>query len=307
MMRSLLLALSRRLWVRDAMVRLPVTGSVVRRFVAGETVAEALPVIAGLVAKGLTVTVDHLGEDTVVAAQADATAAAYLDLLRTIEAHDLAGSVEVSLKLSALGQFLPVYGEETALRNARTICAEAARIGTTVTIDMEDHTTIDSTLGLVDQLRADHPWVGAVLQSSLRRTVNDCRRLAYPGSRIRLCKGAYASPPEVAFDSPQQVSLSYVRCLRALLGGDAYPMAATHDPRLIEIWERLVADREPGTYEFQMLYGIRPLEQERLAALGHTVRVYVPYGTDWYGYFIRRLAERPANLAFFLRSLVGRS
>ncbi len=307
MLRSVLLAMSRRLWVRDTMVKLPITRDVVKRFIAGETVDDALPVISALVQQGLSVTVDHLGEDTTVPAQAAATAAAYVDLLQAIEAHGLADRVEVSLKLSALGQFLPTAGEETALANALTICAEAARIGTTVTVDMEDHTTTDSTLGLVDQLRQSYPWVGAVLQSSLRRTESDCRRLAYPGSRIRLCKGAYASPPEVAFDSRTGVDLSYVRCLRTLLDGGAKPLVASHDPRLIAIAEHLVSDRDQGSYEFQMLYGIRPLEQLRLAHEGHTVRVYVPYGTDWYGYFVRRLAERPANLVFFVRSLVGRS
>ncbi len=306
MLRSVLLALSRRLWVRDQMVRLPITRDVVQRFVAGETVDDALPVIEALVGQGLCVTVDHLGEDTIMAEQADATAAAYVTLLRAIADRGLAGSVEVSLKLSALGQFLPVDGERTALRNARTICAEAARIGTTVTVDMEDHTTTDSTLRLVDQLRVGYPWVGAVLQASLRRTEQDCARLAHPGSRIRLCKGAYASPPTVAYESRGDVDRSYVRCLRTLLDGNAHAMVASHDPRLIAITEHLVTGRDKGTYEFQMLYGIRPVEQRRLAEAGHTVRVYVPYGTDWYGYFVRRLAERPANLAFFLRSLVGR-
>ena len=145
---------------------------------------------------------------------------------------------------------------------------------------MEDHTTTDSTLRLVGALRGDFPWVGAVLQSSLRRTIDDCAALGVPGSRIRLCKGAYASPPAVAYESRHEVDLSYVRCLRLLLDGGAHAMVATHDPR--------------------------PLEQRRLAAAGHTVRVYVPYGTDWYGYFVRRLAERPANLAFFLRAMLGR-
>jgi proline dehydrogenase len=304
--RSLLLAASRRLWVRDAMVRLPVTRDVVGRFIAGETIAEAMPVIRSLVDAGLSVTVDHLGEDTTLPEQADATAAAYVELLREIEIAGLAASVEASMKLSALGQFLPVDGEATALRNARTICAEAARIGTTVTVDMEDHTTTDSTLRLVEELRRDYPWVGAVLQSSLRRTEADCRRFAHPGSRIRLCKGAYASPEAVAYPARHEVDLSYVRCLRTLLDGCAKPMLATHDPRLIAIGESLLAGRDRSSYEFQMLYGIRPLEQQRLAAEGHTVRVYVPYGSDWYGYFVRRLAERPANVAFFLRSLVGR-
>ncbi len=302
----MLLAVSRQLWMRDAMVRLPVTRDVVSRFVAGETLDEAVPVIRALVADGLTATVDHLGEDTIVPAQAEATAAAYLELLNRLGNEGLADSVEVSLKLSALGQFLPQDGEQTARRHARAICAEAERIGTTVTVDMEDHTTADSTLAIVRELRADHPWVGCVLQSSHLRTYGDCVELGHEGSRVRLCKGAYATPPSHAHTERHEVDLAYVRCLRALLDGGAYPMVATHDPRLVAITEQLVVDRSPGSYEFQMLYGIRPVEQRRLAAAGHTVRVYVPYGTDWYGYFVRRLAERPANLMFFLRSLVGR-
>jgi proline dehydrogenase len=238
------------------------------------------------------VTVDHREHGR---RAADRTVA-YLDLLRTIEAHDLAGRVEVSLKLSAVGQFLAEDGEATALRNARTICAEAARIGTTVTVDMEDHTTTDSTLRLVGALRV--PWWG-------RACCADDHDCAAWGCRVRASACAGTPPPAVAYE-PAEVDLSYVRCLRLLLDGGAHAMVATHDPRLVAVTEALVRGRDPGTYEFQMLYGIRPLEQRRLAAAGHTVRVYVPYGTDWYGYFVRRLAERPANLAFFLRAMLGR-
>jgi proline dehydrogenase len=170
---------------------------------------------------------------------------------------------------------------------------------------MEDHTTTDSTLSIVRDLRADFPWVGAVLQAYLRRTEADCRDLATAGSRVRLCKGAYKEPATVAFQSRSEVDRSYVRCLRVLMDGAGYPMAATHDPRLVRIAQKLVldAERAKGTYEFQMLYGIRPHEQQRLADGGDTVRVYVPYGDEWYGYLMRRLAERPANIAFFLRAL----
>jgi proline dehydrogenase len=148
-----------------------------------------------------------------------------------------------------------------------------------------------------------------VLQSYLRRTEADCRDLAYPGSRVRLCKGAYAEPESVAFADPHEVDLSYVRCLRALMAGQAYPMLATHDPTLIEIGRTMMRSQEwtAADFEFQMLYGIRPEEQRRLAGLGHRVRIYIPYGTDWYGYLIRRLAERPANLGFFARSLVSKT
>jgi proline dehydrogenase len=177
-----------------------------------------------------------------------------------------------------------------------------------VTIDMEDHTTTDSTLSVVRDLRRDFGWVGAVLQAYLFRTEADCRDLAHEGSRIRLCKGAYAEPESVAHTDPAEVDKAYVRCLKILLAGQGYPMIATHDPRLVEITLALAerVQRAKDSFELQMLYGIRPTEQERLAGLGHTMRVYLPYGTDWYGYLVRRLAEKPANLRFFAHSLVSR-
>jgi proline dehydrogenase len=174
---------------------------------------------------------------------------------------------------------------------------------------MEDHTTTDATLSVLRELRQDFPWVGAVLQAYLRRTEGDCRDLATPGSRIRLCKGAYAEPASVAFTDKTEVDRSYVRCLKVLMAGSGYPMVASHDPRLIAIAAHLAAEtgRTADKFEFQMLYGIRPDEQQRLAEDGNRIRVYLPYGGEWYGYFMRRLAERPANLTFFLRSLATRS
>ncbi len=223
-----------------------------------------------------------------------------------VTAAGLTKNAEVSVKLSAVGQALPGDGEKIALENARTICLAARNAGTTVTLDMEDHTTTDSTLGILRELRQDFPETGAVLQAYLRRTESDCRDLAYAGSRVRLCKGAYKEPESVAFQGKAEVRLSYVRCLKALMAGDGYPMVATHDPKLIEIAAALVDanHREKGTYEYQMLFGIRPDEQKRLAANGEKVRVYVPYGDQWYGYLMRRLAEKPSNLGFFARSLL---
>ena len=174
---------------------------------------------------------------------------------------------------------------------------------------MEDHTTTDSTLRVLGELRQDFPDTGAVLQSYLHRTEGDCRELATAGSRVRLCKGAYDEPASVAYPSKRDVDLSYVRCLKVLMAGEGYPMVASHDPRIVEIAGALAArhGRGPATFEYQMLYGIRPNEQRRLAREGATVRVYVPFGTQWYGYLMRRLAERPANVVFFLRSLVSKS
>jgi proline dehydrogenase len=274
---------------------------VVDRFVAGNDLDAALPVIAGLAADRL-VTVDHLGENVSDRAGIEATVAAYRDLLLRLTAEGLADRVEVSVKLSAVGQGLP-DGDALALAGARAICEAAAEAGTTVTVDMEDHTTTDATLATVVALRADFPWVAAVLQSQLRRTEGDCRDLAGPGSRVRLCKGAYDEPESVAFTDRADVDRSYVRCLKILFAGQGLPLVATHDPRLVAIAQHLGRDRP---YELQMLYGVRPGAQVDLAAAGERMRVYVPYGTQWYGYFMRRLAERPANVAFFLRALATR-
>lgn len=309
MIRRALLTVSNITAIRDVAVAAPITRDVVRRFIAGERTPDAVSVAAALAAQGLAVTVDRLGEDTLEVRQADETRDAYLELLTALAEVGLTGATEVSVKLSAVGQALPGDGEKMALENARAICAKAHEVGTTVTLDMEDHTTTDSTLGILRDLRVDFPETGAVLQAYLRRTEADCRDLAYAGSRVRLCKGAYKEPETVAYTSRQEIDKAYVRCLKILMAGDGYPMIASHDPRLIEIAGALAVrnDRAKGTYEYQMLYGIRPDEQRRLTGQGETMRVYVPYGEDWYGYMVRRMAEKPANLGLFLRSLTSTS
>jgi proline dehydrogenase len=200
-------------------------------------------------------------------------------------------------------------GPQLALENAELICHAARKADTAVTLDMEDHTTTDSTMEILRTLRKEYPETGAVLQAYLYRTEADCRDLAEAGSRVRLCKGAYAEPDALAFQDQQDIDKSYVRCMKILMAGNGFPMLATHDPTLIEIGLKLANDygRGPKDFELQMLYGIRPTEQLRLANLGHAVRIYTPYGTDWYGYLIRRLAERPSNLRFFARSLITKS
>jgi proline dehydrogenase len=266
------------------------------------------------------VSLDHLGEDTTDRDRARAVATEYTELLAALadaglteRLGPLAARAEVSVKLSAVGQALGKHGEadgeKLALEHARAICQAARAAGATVTLDMEDHTTTDSTLGILHELRADFPDTGAVLQAYLRRTEGDCRDLATEGSRVRLCKGAYREPESVAYTRRLDVDLSYVRCLNILMSGAGYPMVATHDPRLIEIAAERAKfhGKSAGSeFEFQLLYGIRPDEQRRLAENQHTVRVYVPYGAQWYGYLMRRLAERPANLAFFARALATR-
>ncbi|MGZ3141975.1 proline dehydrogenase family protein [Lentzea chajnantorensis] len=295
-LRALIMAASRNEAVRHLVANAPISRDVVRRFVAGESTADAVRVVRDL---GLPVTLDYLGEDTTDKAQAEKTVQAYLELLDALHAAGLAANAEVSVKLSAVGQSLD---ESLALTNASRICAAAEQCGTTVTLDMEDHTTTDSTLEVLRELRRTWPWVGAVLQTYLHRTLDDCRALSHEGSRVRLVKGAYAEPPEVAIQDPHEVDLNYVRCANVLLAGEGYPMFGTHDPRLIEIIGERARWYDKTDFEFQMLYGIRPEEQKRLGT-----RVYVPYGEQWYGYLMRRLAERPANVTFFLRSLASRS
>ena len=296
--------------VRHLVETAPVSRSVVTRYVAGAEAEDGVRAAGELVASGRLVTLDHLGEDTLDLAQAQATTDAYLKLLQQLSAAGLTqdNQAEVSVKLSAVGQALPGDGERVALDHAREICNAAGEAGTTVTLDMEDHTTTDSTLSILRELRADFPWVGAVVQAYLRRTEADCRDLASEGSRVRLCKGAYDEPESVAYQANRDVDASYVRCLRVLMEGQGYPMVATHHPTLIDIASALIVrtGRVQGSYEFQMLYGIRPDEQRRLAGQGEKMRVYVPYGDQWYGYLMRRMAERPQNTAFFVRSLLSK-
>ena len=307
MLRQPLLLLSRSHRAKALVTGMPVTRHMVDRYVPGEQTDDAVAAVSQLVEDGLRATLDFLGEDTTDRSLADATVAAYLELLEQLAARDLAGDAEVSVKLSAVGQALPGDGEQVALDNARRICAVAREVGTTVTLDMEDHTTTDSTLRVLAELRRDYPETGAVIQAYLRRSEADCRALTTTGSRVRLCKGAYVEPESVAYQSRLEVDLSYVRCLKVLMEGEGYPMVASHDPRMVEIAGVLAerTGRAKGSYEYQMLYGIRPEEQLRLAKEGQTVRVYIPYGQEWYGYLMRRLAERPSNLALFVKSLVS--
>ncbi|MFI7643453.1 proline dehydrogenase family protein [Nonomuraea sp. NPDC049400] len=305
MLGQVLLAASGSGVVRRAVSGFPLTRRVVDRFVAGESVQAARDAIERLRDAKLAVTVDHLGEETRDARAAEDVTNAYLTLLDALRPLGLGAGGEVSVKLSAVGQRLD---DAMALEHAREICAAAALNGSTVTLDMEDHTTVDSTLTILRKLREDYPSTGVAIQAYLFRSEDDCRDLAAEGSRVRLVKGAYREPASVAHQGKSAVDKAYVRCLRILMAGKGYPMVATHDDRMIAITE-LLADRfgrTIGDHEFQMLYGIRTDLQESLAGAGHTVRVYVPYGDDWYGYFMRRLAERPANVAFFLRALGGK-
>jgi proline dehydrogenase len=309
-LRQALLALSASNQARELIMANPLTRDVVARFVAGEAADDALAVTRRLVADDLLVSIDFLGEDTVDPEQAAAVTDEYVRLLSQLSAAGLSsgGRTEVSVKPTAVGLGLADHGAKTALENIARIASAAANAGTTITVDMEDHSRVDGTLRLVAELRADFPGLGCVIQSYLRRSAADCEELATAGSRVRLCKGAYRAPDGIGLAPKADVDRSYARCMRILMDGPGYPMLATHDPRLIEIAgaKAQLSHRPQESFEYQMLYGIRPAEQARLAAGGSRMRVYLPYGSDWYGYLVRRLAERPANLAFFLRSLSSR-
>ncbi|KHO18751.1 proline dehydrogenase family protein [Mycolicibacterium setense] len=310
--RPAILAASHSSRLRHTAERLPITRKVVDRFVAGEAVPDALDTVGALRDSGRLVSVDYLGEDTTSNEDAERTVQAYLTLLDGLAGRDDVDAavrpLEVSLKLSALGQALPRDGEKIAYENAHTICAKARDVGAWVTVDAEDHTTTDSTLAIVRDLRTEFDWLGTVLQAYLHRTEGDCREFAASGARIRLCKGAYDEPASVAYRDAEQVTDSYLRCLRVLMAGSGYPMVASHDPEIIDAVPGLADEFDRGVdgFEYQMLYNIRDAEQRRLAEAGNHVRVYVPFGNEWYGYFVRRLAERPANLMFFLRALAER-
>jgi proline dehydrogenase len=308
--------------VRDVVTSAPGARGIVERYVAGESSEDAVAVARQLRSAGLLVTLDYLGEDTTDAQRAAATAAQYVHLLGKLAAEGLTedGAVEVSVKPTAVGLLLGMnedgehggsypreMGVRVATEHLERIAVAARDAGTTVTVDAEDHRTTDAGLRIASSLRARFPAVGTVLQAALRRTEADVREVAGPGTRVRLCKGAYAEPVAEAFESRHEVDKSFARCLRVLMAGPGFPMIATHDPRLIAITRSLGMARPADGFEYQMLHGVRPDEQRRLAESGAKVRVYVPYGGDWYPYLVRRLAERPANLALFLRSLGSKS
>jgi proline dehydrogenase len=310
MLRASLLAMSGSARIRRLVSTAPYTRDVVARFVAGEAAAQAVEVAGRLRADGLLVTLDHLGEDTTEPRHAAAVADEYVRLIERLDAAGLAkgAAAEVSVKPTAVGLRLDRHGEKIATGHIARICAAARAVGTTVTLDMEDHTAVAPTVRIVAGLRDEFADLGCVIQSYLRRSEQDCAQLAQAGSRVRLCKGAYRAPEAAAFADRREVDRSFVRCLRVLMAGDGYPMLATHDPRLIKIAaaQADLAGRAPGSFEFQMLYGVRSAGQRQLLGTGAQVRVYLPYGDDWYGYLVRRLAERPANLMFFLRALASR-
>ncbi len=292
--------------VRALMTRLPLARSVVARFVAGERIEDAVNAAIELTARGLMVTVDHLGESVDTQAQATEAADAYLHLLDALASAHL--EAHVSLKLTQFGLDI---GDAVCAANLRRVLDRARAMGTFVRVDMEGSAHTDGILRLVRAMKASgYDNVGAVIQAYLYRSADDVATLCDEGIRVRLCKGAYRETPDKAFAKKSDVDASYVRLMEVLLAAAKqnpaiYPALATHDEKMIDAARRYAAQHEipPRSFELQMLYGIRRDLQDRACKEGFNVRVYVPYGTEWYPYFMRRLGERPANLWFFVSNL----
>jgi proline dehydrogenase len=300
-MRSALISLSKRRSLAKVAVRSPLTRSVVARFVAGETLDEALPAIATLKRAGLRTTVDVLGESVTSPEHAAAAVDRYLATISALSARGL--DPNVSVKLSQMGLAID---PDLARDNVMRIVEAVRGVKGFVRFDMEDHAWTDATLKVWRAAHDSYPQVGVVIQSALRRSSADVDAIIAVGGHVRLCKGAYDEPGSVAYLTKSAVDANYARLMERLLLADVYPALATHDPRLIakaiEITRR--EGIGPDRFEFQMLYGVRRDLQRTLVDRGFTVRIYVPYGQEWYPYFMRRLAERPANVGFMLRAIL---
>lgn len=301
-LRAFFLWLSDRGWMARLAMGLPLVRDLAHRFVAGTTLDEAVAAVRALNARGAMATLDVLGESVTDRETADRAAAAYVEALDRIAAEGL--DANVSLKLTQMGLDL---GVEVCLEVLRPVVEAGRRHGIFVRADMEASAYTDRTLEVVRQLRAEGYDVGPVLQSYLHRSRADAAALAAEGCRVRICKGAYAEPESIAYQDRAEIGRSFVDCVVVLLEADAYPAAATHDPEMVAAVQAAAAARGIGKdrYEFQLLYGIGRDIQERVLADGHRLRVYVPYGAQWWPYYMRRLAERPANVMFFLRGLFG--
>lgn len=303
MLRRILLYLSTASWARSMMSSWGAARRVALRFVAGESLDEAISVTKALNARNLTATLDYLGESVKRKEDTEEVVKTYRDLLARIRQEQLKASI--SLKLTHMGLDI---SEELCQTNLRYVLTDAKQYGIPVTIDMENTPYTDITIRIYRTMRDEYGFdnVGTVIQAYLRRSEKDLQELGAEGAHIRLCKGAYLESPEHAFPEKSDVDANYVRLMRNFLQTAGYLCIATHDENMIQAAESTIKEFAPQRYEFQMLYGIRPARQEALAAAGYPVRVYVPFGAAWYPYFMRRLAERPANVWFFVRSLFRR-
>ncbi|HEY4729199.1 MAG TPA: proline dehydrogenase family protein, partial [Actinomycetes bacterium] len=289
--------------LKRLVTRNPVARRVARRFIAGDTLDDAEQAIRTLNARGVSVALDYLGENTESEAQAREATGAYLAALDRIQ--DRGMDANISVKLTALGLDI---GHDLALEEASRVAARGKEVGAMVGVDMEAAVYAARTLAIVEAVARDYDNVGVCIQSYLYRSRDELDRLNRLGIPVRLVKGAYQEPPDVAYPEKASVDHAYARMLDALLKTNPYPMVATHDPAMVRLTKTLVARhrRDRDSFEFQMLYGVRRDLQEQVVAEGYRLRVYLPYGTQWYPYFMRRLAERPANLYFFLSNLVKR-
>jgi proline dehydrogenase len=278
----------------------PTARRLATRFVAGETLDQALALARGLNAEGFTVTLDHLGESVNSLDEAAEACEVYLHALEAIQSNGIQGNV--SLKLTHFGIDL---SEQECRANVERLVERASQLGSFVRVDMESTAYTDRTIGLVTDLFAKHGSVGTVIQGYLYRSKADVERLCDLGIRVRLCKGAYLEPATVAFPKKEEVDRNYIELMKLLLDRGTYPAIATHDEKIIQATKTYVASKKLSrdAFEFQMLYGIRRDLQRKLIAEGYRLRLYVPFGEAWYPYYMRRMAERPANVLFILRNL----
>lgn len=301
-LRALFLWLAGRRWVARLTLRTPFVRRVALRFVAGTTLDQAVEAVRALNASGMSATLDHLGEAVTDRATAERAAAAYVATIERIHAEQL--DANVSLKLTQMGLDL---GTDLCLEVLRPVAEASRGHAIFVRVDMESHEYTVRTLEVIRALRAEGYDIGPVIQAYLHRSKADVAALASERVRVRVCKGAYAEPESIAWHDRASIGESFVELSRILLEANAYPAIATHDPAMIQAVKRLVAERSipADRYEFQMLFGIRRDLQAQLVHEGNRVRIYVPFGTEWYPYFMRRLAERPGNVMFVLRSILG--
>lgn len=278
-----------------------------RRFVGGADAPSAVITAESLHEQGLRTTVHVLGGEVRTTAEADEHVRAYAELATRLASAGCGPASELSVRLEQLGLAAP-GGWDAAVHRLHEVVAHAADRGLFVTVDMGRPDEVGRTLAAVSVVREDHPSLGVALQAALRRTEDDCRMLAHAGSRVRLVKGEHAAAPDVAFTTPDEIDASFLRCLSILMDGQGYPMVATHDPRMMDAARRMAREsgRKSPEWELQMLLGVRRTDQRALAADGLRVRVYVPYGPDWYSWFVSRIAEKPGNLRLLAHALLSR-
>lgn len=299
-LRQALSGLSQQRHVKQIVTRTRIARRVARRFVAGETLEEALAVVRGLNREGMSATLDHLGENVATREEADGAAEAYRRILREIAAAGVDSNI--SVKLTQMGLDL---SEDLAYQHALSVVRQAAEFGNFVRIDMEGSAYVQATFDIFGRLFREYRNVGVVIQSYLYRSAEDVQRMNREHARVRLVKGAYLEPATVAYQSKADVDWNYIRLMEHLLERGTYPAIATHDEAIIAQAKRFAGEHEigPDRFEFQMLYGIRRDLQARIVTEGYRMRIYVPYGTEWYPYLMRRMAERPANVLFVLGNI----